>query len=132
MKTKIGLFLSFALLYSSASSADGGDFIFRVNDESYSFPADCVESLEFHDKEEGYPERIDMRLTDECGRRVSDLTTQNIGKQMTIYYEHNQLMSATIASRLRSNIMLPTTKTPRVVLMQVLVDYGVNARSVGR
>lgn len=132
MKAKIGLFLSLVLLYSSASSASGGDFIFRVNDESYRFPADCVESLEFHDKEEGYPERIDMRLTDECGRRVSDLTTQNIGKQLAIYYEHNQLMSATIASRLRSNIMLPTTETPRMVLMQVLADYGVNTRSAGR
>ncbi|MDY4387870.1 Insecticidal toxin complex protein tccz [Pectobacterium aroidearum] len=132
MKTKIGLFLSLVLLYSSASSASGGDFIFRVNDESYRFPADCVESLEFHDKEEGYPERIGMRLTDECGRRVHDLTTKNIGKQMTIYYEHNQLMSATIASRLKSNIMLQTDKTPRMVLMQVLADYGINTSSAGR
>ncbi|MEQ9888083.1 Insecticidal toxin complex protein tccz [Pectobacterium zantedeschiae] len=132
MKTKFGLFSSLALLYSSAASASGGDFIFRVDDESYRFPSDCVESLEFHDNEEAYPERINMRLTDECGSRVHDLTTKNFGKQLTIYYKQNQLMSATIASRLKSNIMLQIDKTPRVVLMQVLVDYGVNTRSAGR
>lgn len=125
MKTKIGLFLGFALLYSSVSSAAGGDFIFRVNDEEHRFPARCVESLKYQDKDEAYSERVNMGLTAECGKTFSELTSQNVGKQLAIYYESNLLMSALIVSRMGPNIMLTTDKTPRVVLMQLLTDYGI-------
>lgn len=125
MKTKIGLFVGFALLYSSASSAAGGDFIFRVNDEEHRFLAQCVKSLEYHDKDEVYPERVNMTLTAECGKKLNALTRQNVGEQFAIYYGSNLLMRATIQTLLSSNIMLTTDKTPRMVLMQLLTDYGI-------
>lgn len=125
MKAKIGFFLGFALFYSCASNAAGGDFIFRVNNEEHRFRARCVESLTYQNKDEVYPEKVSMRLTAECGKTYSELTTKNVGKQLAIYYESNLLMSALIISRMGPNIMLTTDKTPRVVLMQLLTDYGV-------
>ncbi|MCW2484962.1 hypothetical protein J5069_03530 [Candidatus Symbiopectobacterium sp. NZEC127] len=125
MKAKIGFFGGFALLYSSLSNAAGGDFIFRVNNEEHRFPARCVDSLKYQDKDEMYPERVSMRLTTECGKTYSELTTKNVGKQLAACYESNLLMSALIISRMGPNIMLTTDKTPRVVLMQLLTDYGV-------
>ncbi|WP_038903408.1 hypothetical protein [Dickeya zeae] len=125
MRIKIGMLLGMALFYSSTSCAVGSDFIFRVNNETYRFPASCIEHLEFHDKSDDYPERVDMNLTGECGEKLSVLTTQNMGKELEIYYKDHLLMHALILSILKSGIMLETKNVPRVILMQILVDYGV-------
>lgn len=125
MKTKIGLLLGFALFYSCASSAAGGDFVFRVNDEDHRFPARCIESLEYHDKDDVYPERVNMGLTDECAKKLNELSSLKMGEKLSIYYGSNLVMSATIVTKLSANIMLTTDKTPRMVLMQMLTDYGI-------
>ncbi|WP_038913214.1 hypothetical protein [Dickeya zeae] len=125
MGIKIGILLGMVLFYSSESCAVGSDFIFRVNNETYRFPASCIEHLEFHDKSDDYPERVNMNLTGECGEKLSDLTTQNMGKVLEIYYKDQRLIHTLILSRLKSGIMLETKNVPRVILMQMLADYGV-------
>lgn len=125
MGIKIGILLGMVLFYSSESCAVGSDFIFRVNNETYRFPASCIEYLEFHDKSDDYPERVNMNLTGECGEKLSALTTQNMGKELEVYYKDHRLMHALILSKLKSGIMLETKNVPRVILMQMLADYGV-------
>jgi preprotein translocase subunit SecD len=52
-------------------------------------------------------------------------TKQNIGKKLFIYYKGNLLSSANIVSVLRNTFRLSGKEMPRIVLMQLLYDYGV-------
>ncbi len=112
------------VLIPLTSFAAKEDFDFSIGGKSNSFDSTCIESIQYVEKDEVYTENLIMRFTGECGKRVSAITRQNIGKQMTISYGANKLTSALIVSRLGISIRISTNDIPRVLLMQILNDYG--------
>ncbi|MEM6052101.1 Insecticidal toxin complex protein tccz [Erwinia sp. P7711] len=123
MLIKSVMLLLVVLLPFSASAAKG-DFDFMSSGETLSFNSECIESIHYVDKDEVDAENLSINLTDACGKKLSTMTRQNIGKQMSITYNGNKLTSALIASRLSTSFRISTKDTPRVLLMQVLDDYG--------
>ncbi|WP_337037141.1 SecDF P1 head subdomain-containing protein [Pantoea agglomerans] len=121
---KSALFLG-ALLVPFATVAGPGSFIFEVNGMKETYPPECIESISYLDSDETGSENVNFSLSDECGKVLNKTTKQNIGKKLSIYYKGNLLSSANIASVLRSNFRFSSKEMPRIVLMQLLYDYGV-------
>ena len=122
MQIKFGVLL-LAVLVPLTSTAAKGSFVFSVGNEKTSFDSGCVESISYLEKDEIGAENLIFRFSDECGKRLSDMTRQNIGKHMTIAYDDNKITSAMIASRLSTSFKLSTKDIPRTLLMQILNDY---------
>lgn len=116
--------LLLAVLLPFTSTAAKGDFVFLISGEKISFNSECIESIQYADKDEVDAENLSFSLTDACGKKLSTMTRQNIGKQMSITYNGNKLSSALIASRLSTSFRISTKDIPRILLMQVLDDYG--------
>ncbi|YCI79966.1 Insecticidal toxin complex protein tccz [Enterobacteriaceae bacterium] len=114
--------LLLTLLMPLSSVAEKRDFHFSAADVDASFEPGCIKSIKYAVDEynEGH---VDFILTDECGKRFSVFTRQNLGKKMTMAYKGHQLISAMITSRLGSNFRIPAQDIPKVVLMQILTDY---------
>ena len=121
---KSALFLT-ALLFPLASVAGPGSFIFEVNGTKETYSPDCIKSISYADNDEIGSENVNFSLSDECGKMLNVTTKQNIGKKLSIYYKGNLLSSANIASVLRNNFRFSSKDMPRMVLMQLLYDYGV-------
>jgi len=121
---KSALFLT-ALLFPLASVAGPGSFIFEVNGTKETYSPECIKSIIYVDSDEIGSENVNFSLSDECGKMLNVTTKQNIGKKLSIYYKGNLLSSANIASVLRSNFRFSSKDMPRMVLMQLLYDYGV-------
>lgn len=122
MYIKAGALLIVALIPLTSVAAKG-DFDFSISGEKTSFDSGCVESIEYVEADEVDNENIIMRFTDECGKKLSTMTRQNIGKQMTIAYDGNKLTSAIIASRLSTSFRISAKGIPRVLLMKIFNDY---------
>lgn len=122
MQIKFGMLL-LAVLVPLTSTAAKGSLVFSVGNEKTSFDSGCVESISYLEKDEIGAENLIFRFSDECGKRLSDMTRQNIGKHMTIAYDDNKITSAMIASRLSTSFRLSTKDIPRTLLMQILNDY---------
>lgn len=120
---KSALFLA-ALLFPLASVAGPGSFIFEVDGTKETYSSECIKSISYVDDEidSGY---INFSLSDECGKMLNETTKQNIGKKLSIYYKGNLLSSANIVSVLRNTFRISGKEMPRIVLMQLLYDYGV-------
>ncbi|RNA76596.1 SecDF P1 head subdomain-containing protein [[Curtobacterium] plantarum] len=118
------LFLA-ALLFPVASVAGPGSFIFEVNGTKETYSPECIKSISYVDSDEIGSENVNFSLSDECGKMLNVTTKQNIGKKLSIYYKGNLLSSANIASVLRNNFRISGKEMPRIVLMQLLYDYGV-------
>ncbi|WP_315316091.1 SecDF P1 head subdomain-containing protein [Pantoea vagans] len=121
---KSTLFLA-ALLFPVASVAGPGSFIFEVNGMKETYSPECIKSISYVDSDEIGSENVNFSLSDECGKMLNVTTKQNIGKKLSIYYKGNLLSSANIASVLRNNFRFSSKDMPRMVLMQLLYDYGV-------
>lgn len=121
---KSALFLA-ALLFPVASVAGPGSFIFEVNGTKETYSPECIKSISYVDSDEIGSENVNFSLSDECGKMLNVTTKQNIGKKLSIYYKGNVLSSANIASVLRNNFRISGKEMPRMVLMQLLYDYGV-------
>ncbi|MCX3308250.1 Insecticidal toxin complex protein tccz [Pantoea vagans] len=121
---KSALFLT-ALLFPLASVAGPGSFIFEVNGTKETYSPECIKSISYADNDEIGSENVNFSLSDECGKMLNVTTKQNIGKKLSIYYKGNLLSSANIASVLRNNFRFSSKDMPRMVLMQLLYDYGV-------
>jgi len=122
MYIKSGALLIVALIPLTSVAAKG-DFDFSVSGENTSFDSECVESIQYVETDEVGNENIIMKFSDECGKKFSTLTRQNIGKQMTIAYNGNKLTSAVIASRLSTRFRISAKEIPRVLLMKIFNDY---------
>lgn len=122
MQIKFGVLL-LAVLVPLTSTAAKGNLVFSVGNEKTSFDSGCVKSIDYVEKDETGAENLIFRFSDECGKRLSDMTRQNIGKHMTIAYDDNKVTSAMIASRLSTNFRISTKDIPRTLLMQILNDY---------
>lgn len=122
MDIKSGALLIAALIPLTSVAAKG-DFDFSVSGERTSFDAGCVESIQYVKADEVGSENIIMTFNDECGKKLSQITRQNIGKQVTITYNGNKVTSAVIASRLSTSFRVSSREIPRVLLMKILNDY---------
>ncbi len=122
MQIKFGMLL-LAVLVPLTSTAAKGSLVFSVGNEETSFDSGCVKSINYVEKDETGAENLIFRFSDECGKRLSDMTRQNIGKHMTIAYDDNKITSAMIASRLSTSFRISTKDIPRTLLMQILNDY---------
>ncbi|WP_129324002.1 Insecticidal toxin complex protein tccz [Enterobacter ludwigii] len=122
MQIKFGVLL-LVVLVPLTSTAAKGSFVFSVGNEKTSFDSGCVKSIDYVEKDETGAENLVFRFSDECGKRLSDMTRQNIGKHMTIAYDDNKITSAMIASRLNTSFRISTKDIPRIILMQILNDY---------
>ena len=122
MQIKFGVLL-LAVLVPLTSTAAKGSLVFSVGNEKTSFDSGCVKSINYVEKDEAGAENLIFRFSDECGKRLSDMTRQNIGKHMTIAYDDNKITSAMIASRLSTSFRISTKDIPRTLLMQILNDY---------
>lgn len=125
MYIKIGL-LFFSVLMPLTSFAAKGNFDFSVAGQKTSFGSECVESIQYVETDEVYSENIDVSFTDECGDKLSNITRENIGKPMTIFYSGNKLTTASIVSRIGKNLRIQADEMPRVLLMQLIKDYDVD------
>lgn len=121
---KSALFLA-ALLFPVASVAGPGSFIFEVNGTKETYSPECIKSISYVDSDEIGSENVNFSLSDECGKMLNVTTKQNTGKKLSIYYKGNLLSSANIVSLLRNNFRISGKEMPRMVLMQLLYDYGV-------
>lgn len=122
MQIKFGVLL-LVVLVPLTSTAAKGSFIFSVGNEKTLFDSGCVKTIDYVEKDEIGAENLVFRFSDECGKRLSDMTRQNIGKHMTIAYDDNKITSAMIASRLSTGFRISTKDIPRIMLMQILNDY---------
>lgn len=122
MQIKFGVLL-LAVLVPLTSTAAKGSLFFSVGNEKTSFDSGCVKSIDYVEKDETGAENLIFRFSDDCGKRLSDMTRQNIGKHMTIAYDDNKITSAVIASRLSTSFRISTKDIPRTLLMQILNDY---------
>ena len=122
MQIKFGVLL-LAVLVPLTSTAAKGSLFFSVGNEKTSFDSGCVKSIDYVEKDETGAENLIFRFSDECGKRLSDMTRQNIGEHMTIAYDDNKITSAVIASRLSTSFRISTKDIPRTLLMQILNDY---------
>lgn len=122
MQIKFGVLL-LAVLVPLTSTAAKGSLVFSVGSEKTSFDSGCVKSIDYVEKDETGAENLIFRFSDECGKRLSDITRQNIGKHMTIAYDDNKITSAMIASRLSTSFRISSKDIPRTLLMQILNDY---------
>lgn len=122
MQIKFGVLL-LAVLVPWTSTAAKGSLVFSVGNEKTSFDSGCVKSIDYVEKDETGAENLIFRFSDECGKRLSDMSRQNIGKDMTIAYDDNKITSAVIASRLSTSFRISTKDIPRTLLMQILNDY---------
>lgn len=122
MQIKFGVLL-LVVLVPLTSTAAKGSFIFSVGNEKTLFDSRCVKTIDYVEKDEIGAENLVFRFSDECGKRLSDMTRQNIGKRMTIAYDDNKITSAMIASRLSTSFRISTKDIPRIMLMQILNDY---------
>lgn len=123
MDIKSGVFL-LAVFMPLTSIAAKGDFDFSVGSDKTSFDSECVKFIEYVERDEVDAENLVFRFSDECGKRLSTMTRQNIGKQMIITYEGNKLTSSMIVSRLSTSFRISTKDIPRVLLVQILNDYA--------
>lgn len=114
-----------AVLMASPAIASVGDLTFKVDEKVEVYSRTCFESIGYVDKDEVGNENLDFNLNAECGKRLAELTRANIGKRLSVYYEGNKLSSANIVSVLRNSFRLSSNEMPRVVLLQLLNDYGV-------
>jgi len=121
---KSALFLA-ALLFPVASVAGPGSFIFEVNGTKETYSPECIKSISYVDSDEIGSENVNFSLSDECGKMLNVTTKQNIGKKLSIYYKGNLLSSANIVSLLRNTFRISGKEMPRMVMMQLLYDYGV-------
>ncbi|MGG7447262.1 SecDF P1 head subdomain-containing protein [Kosakonia oryzendophytica] len=122
MNIRIMLFI--AALFPLSVFADKGDFTFKVGDSVTDLPSSCIKSVGYTEKNEIDSEEVNVDLTTECGHLLSQVTRQNIGKIARFSYRGNLMSSATIISVLGSNFRISSKESPRVVLMQMLNDYG--------
>lgn len=122
MQIKFGVLL-LVVLVPLTSTAAKGSFIFSVGNEKTLFDSGCVKTIDYVEKDEIGAENLVFRFSDECGKRLSNMTRQNIGKHMTIAYDDNKITSAMIASRLSTSFRISTKDIPRIMLMQILNDY---------
>ncbi len=122
MQIKFGVLL-LAVLVPLTSTEAKESLVFSVGNEKTSFDSGCVKSIDYVEKDETGAENLIFRFSDECGKRLSDMTRQNIGKHMTIAYDDNKITSAMIASRLSISFSISTKDIPRILLMQLLNDY---------
>lgn len=122
MCIKSGALLILALTPLTSFAAKGY-FDFSLSGENTSFDSECVESIEYVEKDEVSNENLIMQFTDECGKKLSTMTRHNIGKQMTIAYNGNKLTSAVLTTRLSTSFRISTKEIPRVLLMKILKDY---------
>lgn len=106
------------------SIAEPGDFTFAINGTQEVYPSTCIESISYIDNDEIDAENVIFSLSDECGNKLYITTKQNIGKNLSVYYKGNLLARAMIASVLKSHFRLSSKEMPRMVLMQLLNDYG--------
>mgnify|MGYP007076400230 FL=1 len=122
MQIKFGVLLLVVLVPLTSTAAKGSLF-FSVGNEKTLFDSGCVKTIDYVEKDEIGAENLVFRFSDECGKRLSDMTRQNIGKHMTIAYDDNKITSAMIASRLSTSFRISTKDIPRIMLMQILNDY---------
>jgi len=115
--------LLLAVLVPLTSTAAKGTLFFSVGNEKTSFAPECVKSIDYVEKDEIGAENLIVGFSDECSKRLSEMTRQNIGKQMAIAYDDNKVTSAIIASRLITSFRISTKDIPRILLMQILNDY---------
>lgn len=124
MQINTGL-LCLAMLIPMSSFAVKGGFNFTVDGNINSFPSSCIKSIQYIAHDEIDSENLILTLTDECRKRISALSRENIGKPMSISYGGNTLTTATIVSVLAASFRISAKNMPRVVLMQILDDYNV-------
>jgi len=122
MQIKFGVLL-LAVLVPLTSTAAKGTLFFSVGNKKTSFDPGCVKSIAYVEKDEIGAENLIFGFSDECAKRLSEMTRQNIGKHMTIAYDDNKVTSAMIASRLSTSFRISTKDIPRILLMQILNDY---------
>lgn len=123
MNIRIMLFI--AALLPLQAFADRGDFTFRVGDSVTAIPSSCVESLGYQSKDEMDSESVNLSLNTECGELLYQASRQNIGKKARISYRENLISSAVITSVLGISFKISSKEIPRLVLKQMLSDYGV-------
>lgn len=114
-----------AMLLPSISFAEKGSFDFIIDRAINSYPPSCIESVQYVDKNEIDSEELQITLTEKCGKMISEITKKNIGKQAVITYKNNRLTTVNIISRLGSSFRISAKNMPKIVLMQILDDYGV-------
>ncbi|WP_333494893.1 SecDF P1 head subdomain-containing protein [Kluyvera sp. CHPC 1.251] len=122
---------SIAMLIPVHAWADKGDFTFQIADSVNAIPSACVASLEYSPKDEFDSENVFLSLNSECAKPLTQLTRQNIGKTAIIFYRGNALSPVVITSALGITFRISSKQIPRVILLQMLNDYGVTLKVNG-
>ncbi|MEI7181271.1 Insecticidal toxin complex protein tccz [Pectobacterium carotovorum] len=123
MSSKVGLLCLFVLI-PFTSFAEKGTFEFSVGTQNHTFDSPCIKSIQYMKRDETGSDSLGIHLTDRCGDRLAKITHENMGRELTISYLGNELSTAMIVQRLKSNFRISTKDTPRVVLMRVIDDYN--------
>lgn len=117
--------LSVLMLLPMMAEADKGKFEFLVGTQRHIFAPSCIKSLQYVTPGKTDSESLGFQLTDACAERMSAITHENIGKPMTIAYEGNTLYSGMIIQNMKYGFRVSAADTSRVVLLQVIRDYGI-------
>lgn len=118
------LFLISALLPLQAI-AYKGDFSFKVANSTHLIPSSCVESPGYNPKDEVGSENVVFSLTTDCRKHLAQITRQYIGGKAVFSYRDNKLSPVVITSVLGSSFRISSKEISKIVLMQMLNDYGV-------
>lgn len=122
MNIRIMMFI--AALFPLSAFADKGDFTFKVGDNVKAIPSSCIESISYEEKDEIDSEGVYISLTTACNQLLYQVTRENIGKMAHFSYRDNLISSVVITSALRKSFRISSKEIPRLVLKQMLNDYG--------
>lgn len=110
------------MLIPALSSASLKDFELEVMGQHLAIPASCIKQVQNNENEETVNSGVYLEIMSPCSQPLSEITTMNIGKTMTISYGGQIVQKATIASRLSNGFMFNTNGGNMMVIRQIIAD----------
>lgn len=110
------------MLIPALSSASLKDFDLEVMGQHLTIPASCIKQAQNNENEETVNSGVYLEIMSPCSQPLSEITTMNIGKTMTISYGGQVVQKATIASRLSNGFMFNTNGGNMMVIRQIIAD----------
>ena len=110
------------MLIPALSSASLKDFDLEVMGHHLTIPAYCIKQVQNNENEETVNSSVYLEIMSPCSQPLSEITTMNIGKTMTISYGGQVVQKATIASRLSNGFMFNTNGGNMMVIRQIIAD----------
>lgn len=113
------------IAFPTVSLAERGSFEFSTNGKQYVFDPSSIKSIEYTQQKSPAEDRLGFQFSDTGAEKLKRLTHENMGKKLTIAYKGNPISTAYILQNLKYGMQISTKDTPRIVLKQILNDYGV-------